>query len=112
MSIGPMNSIASAAGSHLAQTRGSDVDRAAGDSEQANAQGRVNGKAAGDASIEENHETTDRDADGKAIPFGPNPEDEQDDSGDASSNEQTPDEGAPRGKDAHGELGNRLDISG
>lgn len=108
MSIGPMNSLASAAGSHLAQTRGTDVDKAANESEQANAQGKIDGRAKGDSSIDENHEAGDRDADGRQLPNGGGRHEEPA----ATDGETTPDESQPHGKDANGELGNRLDIDG
>jgi hypothetical protein len=105
MSIGPLASTASAAGSPLAQTRGPDVERAQG---EVGAQGRRvyhEGKAAAADGVGqpdgEDHETTDRDADGRRpweeLPEGPE---------DAGS------PGVRQSKDPTRQRGNLLDLTG
>ena len=112
MSVGPLGGIgASAAGSPLSQTKGSDVERA---QEETGAQQRrvQSEKKAESASgigetDGEDHETADRDADGRRLwegsPESPAAEDAQG-SADAAGKRQS--------KDASGQSGNLLDLSG
>jgi len=108
MSIGPMGALpASAAGSQLAQTAGPDVERT--QQETSSQQRRVFSEkkaesAAGVGETDgEDHETADRDADGRRMWEAP-PEGEHSDS-------QSENNG-PKSKDASGQAGNQLDLSG
>lgn len=108
MSVGPTSGIAgSAAGAPLAQTRGSEVDRAQRDS--SSQQRQVDGErqaesAAGIGQTDEDQEASDRDADGRRL-------------WEAIDDEQPSEEAseeAPKrnSKDATGASGNTLDLSG
>jgi len=111
MSVGPMGGVSnSAAGTSLAQTKGSDVQRNQQDTGVQ--QRRVFGETRADAAAGvgetdgQDHETAERDADGRRIlekPARPKPGDEPAD--------ETPDD-APRSKDLSGLSGNQLDLSG
>ena len=111
MSVGPLGGIAgSAAGSPLAQTKGSDVERAGQDA--SNQQRRIQNEqkaesAAGIGETDgEDHETAERDADGR-LPWRQSPAaKETGETGDDS------DAGPPQGKDASGQSGTRLDLTG
>ncbi|MBN2021239.1 MAG: hypothetical protein JW809_00455 [Pirellulales bacterium] len=108
MSVGPLGGLG-AAGAPLAQTSGSEVERARQDAAAQQRQIQTGQKADAAAGIGEtdgqDHETEERDADGRRpweIPAG-----ETNQSDDASA---APD--ARRGKDASGQRGNLLDLSG
>jgi hypothetical protein len=112
MSVGPLGGIAgSAAGSPLAQTTGSETERA--QQETAAQQRRIDSeqKAATAAGIGEtdgeDHEAEERDADGRRLWEGPP----------GGTDQQATDEDAAppakrQSKDASGQSGNLLDISG
>ena len=110
MSVGPLGGIAgSAAGSPLAQTQGSDVERAGQDT--SNQQRRIQNEqkaesAAGIGETDgEDHETAQRDADGRRLWEEP--------PGTRETTEAGEDAAAPRqSKDASGQSGNRLDLTG
>ena len=105
MSIGPVGTTASAAGSPLAQTRGAEVERAQGEvgaqrrqvyhDEKAEAADGV-GEPAG-----EDHETAQRDADGRR-PWEDQPE----------GAENAPSTGTRQSKDPSRQSGNLLDLTG
>ena len=112
MSIGPLGGVAgSVAGSPLAQTKGSEPERAQQDA--AGQQRRIESgqkadSAAGIGETDgEDHEAADRDADGRRS-WEPPPE--------ATSSDETQqqDDQSPQrqSKDATGESGNLLDLSG
>jgi hypothetical protein len=112
MSVGPLGGIAtSAAGSPLAQTRGSDVERAQQDTADQHRRIDSDQKAENAAGIGEadgeDHETAERDADGRRIweepAEGRQEQAEEDDS-------QTPP--ARQSRDATGEKGTQLDLTG
>ena len=111
MSIGPLGGLGgSAAGSPLSQAKGSDVERA--QQETGAQQRRVQGekkaeKAAGIGETDgEDHETADRDADGRRLweksPEVPKADDQ---AGSAGAD-------PPQSKDVSGQTGNLLDLSG
>ncbi len=109
MSIGPLAGLAgSVAGSPLAQTKGSDVERA--QHETANLQRRVGNDlraedAAGIGRTDgDDHETSDRDADGRRLWEISRANPEEDPDGEATEN--------PKSKDASGRSGTLLDLSG
>ena len=112
MSVGPMGGIAgSVAGSPLAQTQGAEPERARQDSAAQQRRIESDQKAEAAAGIGEtdgeDHETAERDADGRR-PWEIPPE---------AENAETADEHAgpgkaPRSKDATGHSGNLLDLSG
>ena len=111
MSVGPLGGIAgSVAGSPLAQSKGSDVERAQQDAANQARRTAADKKAENAAGIGEadgeDHETADRDADGRRLWEAP-PEAT---SGDAPGQEGRSDR-APV-KDASGQRGNLLDLSG
>ena len=114
MSIGPMGGIpASAAGAPLAQTKGSESERA----QESTAQQRrtkTDAKAeaaAGIGETSEDQESSDRDADGRRLWEHK----EQDEETEQDDNITETEEGvsSPRQvKDVHGESGNELDLTG
>ncbi len=109
MSVGPLSSIAgSVAGTSLAQTRGSDIDRAQQESTARQLQARSEQKAETAAGIGQadgdNHQTAERDADGRRLWEFPRREGEQDAAGDESHGHQAP--------DPTGQSGGTLDLSG
>ena len=107
MSIGPMGTLGSAAGSQLAQGQGSDVNRAQQDTADNARQTQSTDKAesaAGVGQTEQDEQATDRDADGRRIWELP-PE----------AGEQEPEQqalGEQRSKDPTGQKGGQLDLSG
>lgn len=108
MSIGPLGPIVSAAGSALAQSKGSELERTqnevAGQERQSEV-GRQAESAAGIGAADgENHETSERDANGRRLweaPLGKR-------SGNASAGGSAD---APRAKDPTGQSGGALDLS-
>jgi len=114
MSVGPLGAggiAASAAGSPLAQTQGSEPERAAQDASAQQRRIRSDEKAEAAAGIGEtngeDHESEERDADGRRLweePAEAQTEEEQEESA------QTPPERLS--KDVSGESGNMLDLSG
>ncbi len=110
MSIGPTGGIAaSAAGSSLAQTQGSDKERASQDAAAGQRRTEFAEKADAAAGIGEadgeDHATGERDADGRRLWEAP-PE---------GDGEQADEETAPEKRkslDASGDSGNQLDLSG
>jgi len=110
MSIGPMAGIAgSAAGSPLAQTQGSEAERASQDAAAGQRRTEFDRKADAAAGIGEangeDHETAERDADGRRL-WEPPPEGH----GEQPGAETTPEDHLSR--DASGQSGNLLDLSG
>jgi hypothetical protein len=112
MSLGPLGGIAgSAAGSPLAQTKGSDLERAQQETASQQRQIQTEQKADNAAGIGEadgeDHETAERDADGRRL-WEPPPEQKAPDT--------PPDDSPPvqdrRSKDPNGQSGNLLDLSG
>ncbi|MCH8922347.1 MAG: hypothetical protein IIA67_04255 [Planctomycetes bacterium] len=116
MSVGPMGGIlGSAAGAPLAQTKGSDKEKAI---QEAAAQKRRSesaqkaSEAAGVGQTEENQASSERDADGRRLwEAPPGGDDEQ-----QAASVESPGEPKPPGehptKDVHGQAGNQLDLSG
>lgn len=111
MSVGPLGSLGSAAGSPLAQGHGSDVQKTQQDSADQARHVKSNEKAAqaeGVGQTEEDEHASDRDADGRRpwevmhTPDDPNPSGKPDDS--------LPTE--PKSKDPTGQRGQNLDLSG
>ncbi len=112
MSLGPLGGIASsAAASPLAQSHGSDVERAAQDANSQARRTQAAQKAENAAGIGEtdgeDHETAERDADGRRLweepPPGPS---------DEAADESATEHGSPSSKDSSGQCGNLLDLSG
>ena len=111
MNLGPMGVIGSTAGSSLAQSQGTDVNRAQQDTSDQSRQAQLNDKAekaAGVGETEQDAETSDRDADGRRpweITRAVDPDDsvEQDGSSDETDR---------KSKDPSGQKGRRLDLSG
>lgn len=108
MSIGPAGFIGSFAGTPMSQSQGSDVDRARG--ERANQQRQVASeqqaeKAAGIGATDEDQAAEDRDADGRRLWEV----DEQVTVEQGPEDEQAP---ARQSRDASGESGSHLDLSG
>ena len=112
MSMGPLGMIGSAAGSPMAQRTGTDVEKAdqetANQSRQAKAEQNAE-NAAGIGHTEEDSGAQDRDADGRRI--WELPEEKQEE---ATGDEQQspPQADTPLSRDATGERGNHLDLSG
>ena len=109
MSIGPLSGIAgSVAGTSLAQTRGSEIDRAQQESTARELVARSRQKAEMAAGIGQadgdNHETAQRDADGRRLWEFPERQGGQD----AVHEEPR----RPQGQDPTGQSGTKLDLSG
>jgi len=114
MSLGPLGGIASsAAGSPLAQTKGSDVERAEQDAANSARRTHADQKAENAAGIGEadgeDHETAERDADGRRLWEAP-PEAQADDADHADEPHAADD--PARSQDASGQCGNLLDLTG
>ena len=112
MSVGPMGGIAgSVAGSPLAQTKGSQTERSQQDAVAQQRRADSNEKAEAASGIGEtdgdDHETAERDADGRRLWELPPEAEEQ--SPDALEQDEARE---PRAKDASGQSGNLLDLSG
>ncbi len=109
MSIGPLASLASVAGSPLAQVKGSDVERTQQDltaKERRVASAEKAEDAAGIAATDEDSETEDRDADGRRL---------WEETAKAAKNPEAAaaiDESTPKSKDPSGQSGSQLDLSG
>jgi len=111
MSVGPMGAVpGSVAGSPLAQTSGSETERAQHDVGAQQRRIQSDQKAESAAGIGEtdgeDHEAADRDADGRR-PWEAPPEPG---TAEASDSNSPPD--PPRTKDPSGESGNLLDLTG
>jgi len=111
MSVGPMGGLnASAAGASLAQAKGSDVDRAQQDTSVQQRRVQTDQKAESAAGIGEtdgeDHETGERDADGRRL-WERGPE------GDGSGRrDKSQEDDGPQSKDPSGQSGSLLDLSG
>ncbi len=110
MSVGPMGGIAgSAAGAPLAQTKGSEAERAQKETagaERKAATDKTAESAAGVGETKEDQESSDRDADGRRLW-------EIDEEKQAAEEDEIKDVQARRkSKDPSGKSGNRLDLSG
>jgi len=111
MSVGPMGAVpGSVAGSPLAQTSGSETERARHDAGAQQRRIQSDQKAESAAGIGEtdgeDHETADRDADGRR-PWEAPPE-----PGAAETSDPNAPADPPRNKDPSGESGNLLDLTG
>jgi hypothetical protein len=109
MSVGPLGGITvSAAGAPLAQTKGSDVERAGQDIGAQHRNVRYEQKAEAASGIGEtdgeDHQTGERDADGRRLWELP-PDKKQNTADDVSKQ-------APQSRDSTGSSGNLLDLSG
>jgi hypothetical protein len=109
MSIGPSSGIAaSVAGISLAQTRGAEIERARQDMAAREVRVRSEQKAEMAAGIGQadgdNHETAQRDADGRRLWEFPPPSGPQ-----GAGQEEPP---CPQGQDPSGQSGGLLDLSG
>ena len=108
MSMGPLGSVGGVAGSQLPQAKGTDADLAAketADQKRANESGARASSAEGIGETSEQQETGDRDADGRRIW-------EVTESAEAAEDESEPSQEAAPSRDATGQRGNRLDLSG
>jgi len=112
MSVGPLGGIGgSAAGSPLAQTKGSDVERAEQDASAQQRRVQLDQKADSAAGIGEtdgeDHQTGERDADGRRLW-------EETTQGRSAEEEANPADAPPsqQSRDATGQAGNLLDLSG
>jgi len=111
MSIGSLGGVASsAAGSPLAQTKGSEAERTEQDATAQQLRAESEHKAEAAAGIGqtdgEDHEPAERDADGRR-PWEVGPKSQEDE----ATERATPRE-LPQGKDATGQSGTQLDLSG
>ncbi len=112
MSVGPMGSVAgSVAGSTLAQTQGSETERARQDAGSQQRQIQTDEKAEAAAGIGatdgEDHEAADRDADGRRLW-----EHDAEEEGTKQPDEEPEAQPPRQSKDATGQSGNLLDLSG
>ena len=110
MSVGPLGGlVGSLAGSPLAQTKGSEIERAQHDASAQQRQAVSDRKAESASGIGEtdgqDHETSDRDADGRRLWERP-PAKNALEAGDPAELEQK------LSKDVTGQAGNTLDLSG
>jgi len=109
MSIGFLSNIGgSVAGTSLAQLRGADADRAQQDSSARELRAQSDQKAELAAGVGQtdgdDHQTAERDADGRQVWQFPDRQGQQE------ANDGAPHE--TRGKDPSGQMGNMLDLSG
>lgn len=117
MSVGPLGGLAaSAAGAPYAQTKGADVERA--QQETSNQQRKVSNdlkadKAAGIGETDgEDNLTSDRDADGRRLWEQTEEHPGESAETDADQDEESAEGPRRRSKDASGESGTRLDLTG
>ncbi len=113
MSVGPMGVPGSVAGSHLAQTRGTDLERTSQESEGQARRAQSSQKAenaAGIGQTEEDHGAADRDADGRR-PWELGGQQDSDTADDNDPDQASGTASAPS-RDATGQRGNQLDLSG
>ena len=104
----------SAAGSPLAQTKGADPERALQDAGAQQRRIETDQKAEAAAGIGEtdgeDHEAAERDADGRRLWEGPPEGEEEENAEDSGRQDATPEQRLS--KDATGQSGNLLDLSG
>jgi len=117
MSVGPLAApTAAAAGVPLAQSKGTEVVRAGQDAGAQQRQVYTDLKADAAAGIGEtdgqDHETAERDADGRRPWERPTPRNADEASADEASGDGSPSEQAGRSKDATGAAGTQLDLTG
>jgi hypothetical protein len=109
MSVGPMSGITAAlAGTPLAQTRGSDVERASQQSVQAERRAASELKAENAAGVgvtDREHEASERDADGRRLW-------EETSKKKAAESADAPGSAERKSLDATHQAGNQLDLSG
>ncbi len=114
MSLGPLGGVgSSAAGSPLAQTKGSDVERAeqetAGQARRVQADQQADNAAGIGEADGEDHETAERDADGRRLwEAPPQRQDAETEQLEADCSPAEP----PRSRDSTGQSGNLLDLTG
>jgi len=109
MSIGSLPPLVSAAGTSLAQVKGSDVERIQQDAtahQRHVASGEKAESAAGIAATDEDSQAEDRDADGRRL------WEETAKAGSTHEAVDTASDPAPKSKDPSGQSGNQLDLSG
>ncbi len=108
MSIGPSGIAGSVAGTPLAQTRGSEIDRAQQESAARELRARSQAKAEAAAGVGQadgdDHQTAQRDADGRRLWEFPQGQAKQD-----AGREESP---RSQGQDPTGQSGGMLDLSG
>ena len=113
-SVGPLGGIpASAAGAPLSQARGSDAERNAQDvnsSERRSQSADKAQKAAGIGQTEGDQEASERDADGRRLWEDMTDDQAEDEGPQEKPRDETPTR--PPTKDAHGQAGNQLDLTG
>ena len=111
MSVGPLGMIGSSAGSPLAQSQGTDVNRAQQETASQSRQTQMSEKAeqaAGVGQTEQDEQASDRDADGRRPWESPAGAAEAE----ASDSATAADDTARHSKDPTGQCGNQLDLSG
>jgi hypothetical protein len=109
MSIGPLGMIGAAAGSPLAQQKGSDSERVAQDQSTQSREASSAKQAAqaeGIGETEQDHQTSDRDADGRRVWELAQQNAASQDSAEDEQSQQA------RSRDATGERGNQFDLTG
>ena len=110
MSVGPLGGVlGSAAGAPLAQTKGSETERAKGDSASQARQLDADKKteqSSGVGQTQEDQGASDRDADGRRLWEAPAEE------ATAGNDTHAPTNDQPRSKDATGAAGSKLDLMG
>jgi hypothetical protein len=108
MNMSPMGPLNSIAGTHLAQTKGAETDRASQESgKQTSTQKAADGAATG--AVDEDKGAGDRDADGRKLWEETLPPPDQGDTTDASSGQPPT---SRQSRDATGERGANLDLTG
>lgn len=114
MSMTPTGPLGSIAGSPLAQTKGAEVDRARQESARQTNVERAqekSEKAAGMGAAEEQHAASDRDADGRML-WETNEQTTNEQTTDGDTNSQDSSSEKRQSKDASGQRGSHLDLSG
>ena len=108
MSVGPTGFIGSVAGTSLSQTKGTEMERTQQDASAQARQIKVDQtaeNAAGIGETEQDEQTSERDADGRRLWENPLP---AEDASQSSADQLQP----PTSRDATGERGTQLDLSG
>ncbi len=111
MSVGPSGMIGSFAGTPLAQSKGTDTERAQQDTADQTRQvqrDKQSENAAGIGQTEEDQQASERDADGRRL-WELGSKDQQDQAGTDSSQQPAR---PPKSKDPTGQSGNQVDLSG
>ncbi len=106
MNIGSLGMASSIAATSLQQTKSSDSERVAQQSDAQKASEKLSAKSSTDSEINENESATDRDADGRML------WEVKEAQGEASQGEEASEGDSKKSIDVSGDRGGKLDLSG